>query len=160
MSTSSRARPAIVQTGHGKALDFGPAGVATVMLDGEQTGGTLSVIMSPTVPGDSPPLHVHEHDDELFLVVEGTISYFLDDHWTDVGPGGVVYFPKGTPHCYRNNGTTIGHHWIITTPSGFEQFFARFAEELRRSDGPDPQRVMSIMEEHGYRFLGETPGSR
>ncbi len=157
MSANRQARPTIVQPGAGEALDFGPDGVATVMLGGEQTGGALTVIMTPVVPGSGPPLHVHEHDDELFLVVEGHISYFSDGRWTDVGPGGVVYFPKGTPHCYRNNGTTLSRHWLLTTPSGFEHFFARFAEEIRRPGGPDTQRLLAVMQEHGYPVVGEAP---
>lgn len=158
MSECLQARPTIVQPGGGEPLDFGPDGVATVMLGGERTGGALAVVLTPVLPGAGPPLHVHRNDDELFLVAAGTIAYFAEDRWTDVGPGGVVYFPKGTPHCYRNEGATPALHWIVTTPSGFERFFARLAEEARRPGGPDLQRYVSINEEHGYTILGPSPG--
>lgn len=155
MSAGSQAHPTIVQPGEGKDLDFGPDGVATVMLSGEHSGGMLTAILTPVAPGGGPPLHVHEHDDELFLVVEGHISYFVDGRWTDVGRGGIAYFPKGTPHCYRNDGTTLSRHWILTTPAGFETFFARFAEEVTRSDGPSEERLLTIHREHGYTILGD-----
>jgi uncharacterized cupin superfamily protein len=125
------------------------------MLGGEQTGGTLAVILGNVPPGTGPPLHVHSRDDELFLVVEGTIRYFADDGWTDVGPGGVVYFPRGTPHRYRNAGTTPARQWILTTPSGFEHFLPRFNEEMARPGGPDRERIVALHAEYGYTLLDE-----
>ena len=97
MSADRRLRPTIVQPGGGTALDFGAEGVASVMLGGEQTGGTLAVIRTPVAPGAGPAPHVHALEDELYLVAEGRISYLADGRWTEVGPGGVVYLPRGTP---------------------------------------------------------------
>jgi len=157
MAPEPTSRPTIAQAGEGTPLDFGPEGIATVMLGGARTAGKLSLIMTPIEPGSGPPLHVHEHDDELFIVIDGNISYFVDREWTTVGPGGIAYFPKGTPHCYFNAGTTVGHHWILTTPSGFEDFFAELAEESRRPGGPSVQQYLRINAEHGYTILGDLP---
>ncbi len=155
MSAHDQARPTIVQPGEGKRL----AGAgSSVMLGGEQTGETLAVLLTPVPPGAGPPLHVHAKDDELFLVVEGQISYFTDGCWTDVGPGGVVYFPRNTPHSYRNNGTTLARHWIITTPSGFEHFIARFTEEQASlGSAMTLARADEIGADYGYTHLGPPP---
>lgn len=67
--------PLIIQPGAGKELRaFG--NVLSVLLSGEYTNGTLSVMSEVTPPGGGPPLHVHSHEDEIFLVSEGWISYF------------------------------------------------------------------------------------
>lgn len=155
MSASDQARPTILQPGEGPRL-AGPG--STVKLGGAETGGTLAVILAPVPPGGGPPLHVHAPDDELFLVVEGTISYFCDGAWTDLGPGGVAYFPKGTPHQYRNNGTTLARHWEITTPSGFEHFMRKLTDEIARPGGPSKERILTIHAEHRYTLLEEWPG--
>jgi uncharacterized cupin superfamily protein len=81
--------PIIKQPGEGRGLHaFG--NILSVMLEGEQTGGTISVMFEQTLPGGRPPLHVHSNEDEIFLVSEGRISYFADGVWTEVGVGGVV----------------------------------------------------------------------
>ena len=144
----NRAQPLIIQPGTGKDLNaFG--NVLSVMLSGEQTGGTISIMSELTPPGAGPPLHRHNREDEIFIVIEGQISYFANDVWSEVGPGGLVYLPKGAAHTYRNIGTTPSRHWIITTPSGFENFFAKCAEEFTSPDGPDQMRIIDIHHQHG-----------
>lgn len=142
----------ITQPGEGRDLHaFG--NILSVMLDGEQTSGTISVMCEQTLPGGGPPLHVHSNEDEVFLVDEGQISYFVDGQWTQVGVGGVVYLPKGAAHCYRNIGSIPSRHWIITFPSGFEKFFAACADEFAKDGGPDADRISEIHRNHGIELL-------
>ena len=148
-------QPIIVQPGAGKALDFGPAGISSVMLSGEQTGGTLAVILNTEVAEGSPPPHVHANEDELFLVVDGHYSFFAEGRWTDVGAGGVVYLPRGTVHTYRQIGPGTGRLWILTTPAGFERFFARLANEVGSPAGPDMNRIVEISREHGITYIDD-----
>jgi quercetin dioxygenase-like cupin family protein len=149
-------KPIIVPAGEGTELRaFGD--VLSVLLGGEQTGGMLAVMFDVTPPGGGPPLHVHSKEDELFLVVEGRISYCVEGVWTEVGPGGAVFLPRGSAHCYRNVGTTPSRQWILTTPSGFEQFFARCADEFAKPGGPDRSRIVEICRNQGIELLGEPP---
>jgi len=142
----------LVQPGSGRDLHaFG--NILSVMISGQQSGGTLAVMSEQTPPGGGPPLHYHTREDEIFLVIEGKISYFANDAWTEVAPGGVVYLPKGTVHTYRNTGETLSRHWIITLPSGFENFFAEAAAEFGRQGGPNPQRIVEIHHEHGIELV-------
>jgi len=148
--------PIIVQPGMGQDLHaFG--NVLTVMLSGAQTGGALSIMVEITPPGGGPPLHVHSREDEIFMVIEGRIQYFTAGQWSEVGPGGVVYLPRGAAHTYRNVGATPSRHWIITSPSGFEDFFAACAAEFAMPGGPDEARILEIHHEHGIELLKDTP---
>jgi len=151
---NTQPQPIIVQPGAGKDLDFGPIGKSSVMLSGEQTSGKLAVLLNTELEAGGPPLHVHANEDELFLVVDGQYRFFTEGRWTDVGVGGVVYFPKGTVHTYRHIGPGIGRLWILTTPSGFERFFERYAVEVTNPAGPDMQRIVEISREHGIEYIG------
>ncbi len=149
---SAQPKPFIAQPGAGEDLQaFG--NILTVMLSGEQTAGTISVMSECTPPGGGPPLHVHSREDEIFLVVEGHLSYYAEGQWTEVGVGGAVYLPKGCVHCYRNMGTTPSRHWIITAPSGFEKFFASCAQEFSKTGGPSQERIVEIHQDYGIELL-------
>jgi quercetin dioxygenase-like cupin family protein len=144
--------PIIVSPGAGKDLHaFG--NILTVMLSGEQTGNQLSVMCEVTPPGGGPPMHLHQREDEIFLVIEGCISYCVNGKWTEVEPGGMAYLPRGVPHTFRNVGETPSRHWIITTPSGFEVFFSRCAEEFAKATVPDMGRIIEIFSEHGLALM-------
>ena len=43
--------------------------------------------------------HQHEHDDELFLVVKGTLRILLRDGELVVHEGELAVVPKGVEHC-------------------------------------------------------------
>lgn len=149
---SNSLKPSIVQHNEGRVLHaFGDVG--TVMLRGEQTGGAFTVLFDETPPGAGPPMHVHSKEDELFLIVEGTVSFFANDRWTDVGPGGVVFMPRGTPHTYRNRTNTHTKQWIMATPSGFEKCFIACADEFARANGPDQGRIVELLRQQGIELL-------
>ena len=43
-------------------------------------------------------MHQHEHEDELFLVISGTLKMKMTDQTLQIKPGEFVIIPKGTPH--------------------------------------------------------------
>jgi quercetin dioxygenase-like cupin family protein len=120
-----------------------------VLLSGEDTGSSLTVLDCRTPPGLGPPPHIHRNEDEIFLVQSGTLSYLSDGVWASVRPGGAAFLPRGQLHTYRNDGDQTSRHWVVTTPSGFEKFFARCADEFAAPGGPDMARVIGIAAEHG-----------
>lgn len=42
--------------------------------------------------------HQHDHEDELFLVIEGTIKMELENEIHEIQAGEFIIVPKGTPH--------------------------------------------------------------
>jgi mannose-6-phosphate isomerase-like protein (cupin superfamily) len=154
--TSSQLIPLVIAPTEGRAFKaFGSE--ALFKLGGAETAGSLSLGVASTPPGIGPPLHVHRSDDEIFVILEGEISFHLGGRWTAAGPGTVVYLPRGVPHTFRNSGVTPSRHCVITTPSGFEMFFARSAEVFATPGPPDPLRLKSLADEYGYELLGPPP---
>ena len=144
--------PAIVPAGTGRVLHaFGEE--ITLHLTGKETNGQLTTWTETTPPGGGPPPHYHENEDEYFVVLEGRVGFLQNDQWTEVGSGGAVFMPRKVIHAFKNLGDQPSRMLITTTPSGFEDFFARCAGEFAREKGPDMERIMSISAEHGIHFV-------
>lgn len=125
----------------------------TFLLRAEQTQGRFTLFLDETPPGGGPPPHFHLNEDELFYVLEGSACFYADGKWAEVKPGGVVYAPRGSIHTFKNAGGTPLRLLIRTSPSGFETFFTRCAEEFRQPGPPDMERILQIGAQHGIHFV-------
>jgi len=72
--------------------------------------------------------------------------------WSHVGPGSVVYLPRGSVHTFQVVSPTPGRHWTLQTPSGFERYFARAADVFAAPGPPDVARLAALGAEYGYSF--------
>jgi quercetin dioxygenase-like cupin family protein len=157
MSVQIETMTAVVRKGPVRVLRaFGDE--LTVLLSGEDTGGKYCMAIGVTPPGGGPPRHVHMREDEWFHVLEGRVEFWKDGRWTEVGPGGTVFMPRGTPHTFRNVGEGDSRMLVQAAPAGFEVFFGRCAEEFAKGGEPDMERLVAIAEEHGMQFLGDREG--
>jgi quercetin dioxygenase-like cupin family protein len=145
----------VIQPDDGRTFSaFGSA--ACFKLEGEHTGGKLCLALAETPPNAGPPLHLHNRDDELFIVVQGELEVTADGETKRAPAGSVVFLPRGTKHTFRNSGTTLSKHWVLVAPSGFEQFYARSADVFSAGP-PNPQALRDIAAEYGYEILGVPP---
>lgn len=146
--------PAVIRQHEGRTLNaFGEE--VTILLDGERTDGKLTMWTGITPPGGGPPPHYHSNEDETFYVLEGRVGFLVNGEWHEVGPGDSAFMPRGVVHTFKNVGDRPCRMLITTTPSGFEKFFARCAEEFARSAKPDMSRLIEIGAEHGIHFVQE-----
>jgi quercetin dioxygenase-like cupin family protein len=126
-----------------------------IHLDGERTGGKLTMWTEITPPGGGPPPHYHLNEDETFHVIEGRVAFLSNGEWREVGPGGAAFMPRPVVHTFKNVGDQPLRMLLTTMPSGFEKYFARCAAEFAKPGGPDMSRIMQIGSEHGIHFLQE-----
>jgi mannose-6-phosphate isomerase-like protein (cupin superfamily) len=118
--------PFALPAGEGERLVFGEATILLRATAG-QTGGRFS-LFEAVPPLVDTPLHVHEHEDEVFYVLEGEHVYRVGDEEFRVGPGGVVFAPRGVPHAQRRVRPGEGRQLVLTAPGGFERFFRTLAD--------------------------------
>jgi quercetin dioxygenase-like cupin family protein len=145
---------AIVRQNEARTLDaFGEE--VTILLDGERTGGAVTMWTEITPPGGGPPPHYHVNDDETFHVLEGRVAFLLEGEWREVGPSGAAFMPRGIVHTFKNVGDQPSRMLIMATPSGFEKFFARCADEFAKPGEPDISCIVEIGAEHGIHFVLE-----
>lgn len=96
------AREAIVLSpGAGRAYPMGRIS-AVFKADEGETAGAYSVSewwLEPNTTG--PGAHAHPEDD-VFFVIEGTMSFLVGGAWIDAAPGSVVLVPGGATHDFEN----------------------------------------------------------
>lgn len=148
----SNADPVVVGPGEGDTIQGPAGGPLTFKVRGERTAGALTAFENVIAPGDGPPHHRHQHEDEAWYVVEGTLRFRLGEELRTAPAGSFVFVPRGTPHCFQNVGEQDARILVLFTPSGMERFFDRFAE---LPEGPvDPGVFGELGAEVGMEVLG------
>jgi quercetin dioxygenase-like cupin family protein len=66
-----------------------------------------------------PGTHSHEEDD-VFLVIEGTMSFLISSDWIDAPEGSFVLVLGGTPHNFENRSSARAGVLNFKAKSGFE----------------------------------------
>lgn len=99
---------------------------------------TLSVLEHWAPAGDSPPLHVHHREDELFHVLEGEFRFRVADQEHRLSAGAWFLAQKGVPHTYRIDSPTGGHWLTVTSHSDFERFVRAAARAALSTELPPP----------------------
>jgi quercetin dioxygenase-like cupin family protein len=110
---------------------FGPV----VLLRSEQTAGQVSVIENTVRPDFAgPPLHLHDFD-EAFYVLEGELTFQVEEQLRTARAGDLAFAPRGVAHTLANLSGAPARYLLVCTPAGFERYFARIASQ---HDGVDP----------------------
>ncbi|HEX2554876.1 MAG TPA: cupin domain-containing protein [Microvirga sp.] len=81
----------------------------------------IAVLEHRAAFGDSPPLHIHRDEDEIFHVLEGIVRYRVGETDRIAGPGEILLAPRGIPHSYRVE-SPEGARMLTVTRGGFEAF--------------------------------------
>ncbi|NUP08169.1 MAG: cupin domain-containing protein [Polyangiaceae bacterium] len=117
---------------------------AVFKADGEETRGRYSISewwLEPYTRG--PGAHQHDEDD-VFYVIEGTMSFLFGDEWIDAPKGSLVIAPGGTPHAFENRTGERAGALNFSVPGDFEPhmegiaawFRSRPTEEARTENAP------------------------
>jgi mannose-6-phosphate isomerase-like protein (cupin superfamily) len=114
-----------LQGDEGERLVLGDVTIV-VRVPSEVSGGAFT-LLEEVPPLVDTPLHVHRNEDELFYVLEGDHVYRVGDVEHTVGPGGLVFAPRGIPHSQRRVLPGRGRQLVLITPGGFEGFFRDLA---------------------------------
>lgn len=67
-----------------------------------------------------PGKHSHEEDD-VFFVIEGTMSFFVGDAWIDASAGSLVIAPAGTLHDLKNRSSNRAGALNLSVPGDFQR---------------------------------------
>ncbi len=141
-------------------------GLYTWKATGAQTNGVYSLCEVRGPAGFGPPQHIHEREDEGFIVAAGSVTLLIGEEETTLGEGGFGFVPRGTTHTFRfdDEGTRL---LLLITPgaAGHEKMFAEMGEPAQERVVPaaspdvDPEKLGAIAARHGTRIVGPPLGA-
>ena len=73
------------------------------------------------VAGRELEAHVHEEEDDAFYILEGEMTFVLEEGEMKAGPGAFVLVPPGVEHAFRNDGDSPVRMLNIHVPGGFDR---------------------------------------
>jgi quercetin dioxygenase-like cupin family protein len=159
MTTTERNMPFVVPSGEGQAI-WHIDTLMTVKALAEDTGGRLAVGERLLPHRSSPPLHVHHEDDEAWFVLDGALTFQVEDATFTASAGSFVWAPRGRPHTFRVDSPTarlLG----LGLPAGFDRFVRATGRPAESAtippppDGPpDMAALVAAAREHGMDVLG------
>ncbi len=135
----------------------------TVRVRHDEGEDGISVMETLASHGDSPPLHVHQTEDEIFHVLEGQLRMRAGDADVTIGAGETLLAPKGVPHTYRVESREGARWLVITTRGDFERFVHALSRPAERPELPTPQgpptpeqadALATAAREHGIELVG------
>ncbi|MDA2811414.1 cupin domain-containing protein [Nocardiopsis sp. RSe5-2] len=143
----SKARAVHVPAGEGPSVWAFSGDRYTLKAATKDTHGALGVMEAEIPPGSGPPLHLHQNEDEIFYLLEGTLEITDVDRTFVAHRGAFLLLPRGSAHRFQNIGDTPARMLMLFTPSGFEEFFMEVGEQVREGEAaPSPDRFATDVE--------------
>ena len=106
--------------GEGRSYPMGRIS-AIFKADGDETESGYSISewwLEPNTQG--PGAHSHDEDD-VFYVIEGTMSFLIGDRWIDAAKGSFVLAPGGMTHDFENRSSSRAGVLNLSIPGDFER---------------------------------------
>src|SRR5882672_99621 len=113
--------------GEGRSYPMGRIS-AIFKADGDETQRAYSISewrLEPHTQG--PGAHSHPEDD-IFYVIEGTMSFLIGDLWIDAQKGSFVLAPGGVTHDFENRSSGPAVVLNFSIPGDFESEMPAIAE--------------------------------
>jgi quercetin dioxygenase-like cupin family protein len=122
-----------------------------VHVSGDQSGGSVEVIVHTTPPGLGVPPHVHTREDEIFHVLEGEMEFTLNGRIVVRQVGTTLFAPRNVPHAFTARGTSPLRILLVVTPAHLQPMFVELSQ--LPPGPPDMRRVGEICGRYGIAFV-------
>jgi mannose-6-phosphate isomerase-like protein (cupin superfamily) len=100
---------------------------ARFLADGDETGDRYCVSEWWLEGGEAGPgAHAHEANEELFYVLEGTMTFLVGTEVVEAPRGTFIRIPAGVEHDFRNGGAATSGVLNVFIPGGFERRMQRW----------------------------------
>ena len=113
-----------------------------------QTMQAYSVIEVVADPHNGVPLHVHNNEEEHFIVLDGTLDIAVGNRRWNAAAGSCVTVKRGEPHAWCNPSDRPLHMLVVFSPGRIEGL-------LRAAAGVDNvDKVAAIVGRYGTQLIG------
>ena len=162
MQVENMSNPIIVPQHQGRALWHLGALLVFKAL-GDETSGEFWSLEGLADHNMAVPLHSHSHEDEIWYVLEGEITFTVGDKKITGGAGTFAYIPRNTPHTFHVNSATA--RWFgMGTPAGLDKWFfetgvpaGAFTLPPPPDGPPNVAEIIASLTRYGTDTLGPPP---
>ena len=119
---------------------------------GDELGIGCTQFVVTGEPGVGVPMHVHTREDELFIVLEGTVRFELDGQPPIFATAGTsVFGPRDVAHTWSIVGDKPARAIVTVLPGGLEKMFRELG--ALPPGAPDLAKVGEICARYGIHFV-------
>ena len=132
-------------------------GYFRTLISPAQSGGRLAVLDMVLPKGSEPPPHLHEKEDESFYVLDGEVSFFVNNTEFRRRSGESLFAPRMVHHCFKII-TVSARMLTILTPGDFWNYFVEFSEpcyttpKLMNPVPPAQEQLTRLIETLSYKY--------
>jgi mannose-6-phosphate isomerase-like protein (cupin superfamily) len=154
---AAAAQPRHFFPGDGKTYQLGRMTLTFKTTAADNAGAyTLCETIEP--PDSGAGLHRHSTYDETHIICAGRFECRLGDRMLELGPGDMMFAPRGTPHSIKSLGPETGRELIISSPGGiFDAFIDEVVTSMTASGSPSrpgpATDFRAIAAKYGIEFL-------
>jgi quercetin dioxygenase-like cupin family protein len=152
-------KPTIRPTNQGRTVAV-VGDVYRFLATGQETNGKYALFEALVGPGGGPPPHVHSREEEGFYVLEGEITFTVNEERIVAKAGTFANMPVGTPHSFKNEGDRPARMLISVAPAGLEQMFfevgvplAEGATTASRPTKDEIEKLLAVAPSYGIEIL-------
>ena len=144
----------------GEWLQTRPGERCLIRVAATETNGAYSVVEIISHPGDSTPMHVHQNEDEHFLILEGTARVVHGDETFDAPAGTTVALPRHIPHAWGNATNSTLRMVVTCWPGGLRSYIAVDSTRRRlRRESPRSEILRPQCGSPAARWIGDRTSS-
>jgi len=134
-----------------------------IVVSADDAPDGLSVLRHWAPYGDSPPLHVHDNEDEVFHIISGQVRFTIDGQIVEASAGDTLVAPKGVPHTYCVDSAEGARFLTVTAHRDFEAMVREAARPATAPGLPEPvdhptpemiEAITRICAKHSIRLIG------
>jgi quercetin dioxygenase-like cupin family protein len=114
--------------------------VELALTQADNTNGPgFDVGIQEVAPDCSVREHVHDHHEEVIIVLEGDGTVTIDGEAHPMHAGTILYLAPGSRHQFINHGKIPLRFCFVLTPSGLKDFFSAIGRPRKPGeDAPEP----------------------
>jgi quercetin dioxygenase-like cupin family protein len=133
--TDSRIQPYSLRADEGWVYRFGID--FTVKASEIQPGNSAAFMEYVTKKGEEPPIHTHRTENEMFYVLEGSLTFRCGEATFDLEKGGFIFLPSGIEHGYTISGDDTVRLIVVTAPvrDGVRGGWGGFVADMESGQG-------------------------
>ena len=134
----------------GEAITIGSLSMR-FLVDGSDTAGHMAMAEMIVQPkAKVPPPHHHEEVDETIHMLEGSLTYRVDDVVRELHVGEHCFSPRGSVHHFSNPGNMAARALVVFSPAKIgPAYFREVAGVLGAGGPPDLVALKAVMQRHG-----------